>query len=535
MSFKEQKQFIYAFTIIAAGSILFFISKPYLPNKIFTKQLSANNIIVDSLMLEAIDIEEVEEEKEVVLQETLNKDSIHKTSEIDKTITPDDENKIKTAHTHPFSFIDIGSFNLDLTHEVDSLGKYILPKPKKLTSYSGKENLKHFFEKLYELEKSTEGNVRIAYYGDSMIDGDLIVQDFRSALQTRFGGRGVGFVPITSESARSRYSIKHYTSGNWNTKNFMKGRADSIPYGINGAVHFSQDSTAGIKFLASGIKNSYNLNSPRLYYGKGNSNAVIQIKIDKDSIKQTIELNGTRSLNTATLTNKDVKKIKLEFTQSQGLPIYGVDFSNNSGVHVDGFSKRGNSGLPLSLLHTAQMKEFDKTLAYDLIILQFGANVLTRKSKNYTWYSNRMTKVVEHLKASFPEADILILGTADRGTKMENLIKTDSGVVKLLRSQQIYAANTNSAFMSLFHLMGGANTAQVWNAHKFMNNDYTHFSPRGSQKIGRMIYRDLMDDYDAFAKARSQQKKEIEQDLKEEPAALPVSDSLKIKNDTLKN
>ena len=146
-----------------------------------------------------------------------------------------------------------------------------------------------------------------------------------------------------------------------------------------------------------------------------------------------------------------------------------------------------------------------------------------------------MTKVVEHLKASFPEADILILGTADRGTKMENLIKTDSGVVKLLRSQQIYAANTNSAFMSLFHLMGGANTAQVWNAHKFMNNDYTHFSPRGSQKIGRMIYRDLMDDYDAFAKARSQQKKEIEQDLKEEPAALPVSDSLKIKNDTLKN
>ncbi|AGC76656.1 hypothetical protein LX97_01317 [Nonlabens dokdonensis] len=535
MSFKEQKQFIYAFTIIAAGGLLFFLFKPFLPNKIFAEQLNSNKIVVDSLMLEAMKMEQDKSEESLFVKDSL----IHKKSTIiedsSKASLPDSEKKIAIPVKSNYRFIDVNDFNYNLIQEADSLGKYVLPKSKTLTTYNGKENLERFFEKLYELEKSTEGNVRIAYYGDSMIDGDLIVQDFRSALQTRFGGRGVGFVPITSESARSRYSIKHYTSGNWNTKNFMKGRADSIPYGINGAVHFSQDSTAGLKLLASGIKNSYRLNSPRLYYGKGNPNAAIQIKIDKDSLMQTIELNGTRSLNTATLSPKNSKRVELDFSQAQGLPIYGVDFSNDSGVHVDGFSKRGNSGLPLSLLHTAQMKEFDKTLSYDLIILQFGANVLTRKSKNYSWYSSRMSKVVAHLKKSFPEADILILGTADRGTKIGDLIKTDSSVVKLLRSQQIYAANTNSGFMSLFHLMGGENSASVWNDHKYMNNDYTHFSPQGSQKIGRMIYRELMNDYDAFAKARSQQTEEIEKNLEKEPAALQVTDSLKVKNDSLQN
>ena len=39
---------------------------------------------------------------------------------------------------------------------------------------------------------------------DSMTDGDLIVKDFRTYLQEKFGGQGVGFVNITSESAASK-------------------------------------------------------------------------------------------------------------------------------------------------------------------------------------------------------------------------------------------------------------------------------------------------------------------------------------------
>ncbi len=535
MGFKDQKQFLYAFIIIAAGGLLFFISKSYLPNKIFIEHFDSSNIVVDSLMLKAIEIEERTLEKNILAKDTLLKHHKNFTQDSISTSITIEKNSISPSVQNNYTLINISDFNYNLVHSVDSLGKYILPQPKRLNSYTGNENLVRFFEKLYELEHLQEGNVRIAYYGDSMIDGDLIVQDFRSALQSKFGGKGVGFVPITSESARSRYSVKHYPKGKWKSKNFMKGQADNIPYGINGAVYFPLDSTARLKFVASGIKNAYRLNSPTLYYGAVDSSNTVKIKCDKDSTLQNYTLNGKRNLNTISLSNKNLKQLELDFSKAVNLPIYGVDFSDDNGVHVDGYSKRGNSGLPLSLLRTAQIKEFDKTLSYDLIILQFGANVLTRKSKNYSWYSNRMIKVVNHLKAIFPEADILILGTADRGTKIDNLVRTDSGVVKLLRSQQIYAANSNAAFMSLFHLMGGENTAAVWNSHKLMNNDYTHFSPNGSQKIGRMIYEELMDGYDAFTKARSQQTEEIKKNLEVKSATLKIADSLTLKIDSLKN
>src|SRR5258705_6549919 len=39
---------------------------------------------------------------------------------------------------------------------------------------------------------------RIAYFGDSQVEGDLVTSELRALLQGKFGGKGVGFVPITS-------------------------------------------------------------------------------------------------------------------------------------------------------------------------------------------------------------------------------------------------------------------------------------------------------------------------------------------------
>lgn len=40
--------------------------------------------------------------------------------------------------------------------------------------------------------------VRIAYFGDSFIEADILTADLRAMLQERYGGCGVGFVTITS-------------------------------------------------------------------------------------------------------------------------------------------------------------------------------------------------------------------------------------------------------------------------------------------------------------------------------------------------
>ncbi len=520
MDFKDRKNFLIGFITIALGGAIFYFLKPFVPQRLFSEKSASTAIVVDSLMLQAMN--------EPVEDQPVTKDSIGQRTTLQKTQLLNQKTQKPISHA-PARLIEIGDFNFKPVQKIDSAGIIALPQSLQLQGYDGREHLAGFYKKLIAVEEDSSKSVRIAYYGDSMIDGDLIVQDLRSALQDRFGGRGVGFVSAMSESARSRYSIKHKTTGSWKQHSYMKTVSDSLNYGVGGAVFFATDSTAQIDFKASGIRNSYRLNSPRLFYGKGNPSSQITAVTDRDTIG--FSLDGSDYLNTLKLSGHDLKSLKINFSKARDIPIYGIDFFNGEGITIDGFSNRGNSGLPLSLLKPSFISKFNKELDYDLVVLQFGANVLSTQKSTFGWYSSRMTRVVAHIRQLYPTADILIIGTADRGTKTENLVQTDTAVVRLLRSQQEYAAATDSGFISLFHLMGGVNAMTAWEQNKLANSDFTHFSPKGSRVIGRLIYDEILRGYSAFAKAEQlketlQNKKIVKKDsIKKETTSMTI-DSL---------
>jgi len=74
------------------------------------------------------------------------------------------------------------------------------------------KQLSYFFDALKE---SKTKPVRIAHYGDSAIEGDLITADIREELQKRFGGNGVGWLGIVSQDIMFRTTTKHSFSDNW--------------------------------------------------------------------------------------------------------------------------------------------------------------------------------------------------------------------------------------------------------------------------------------------------------------------------------
>lgn len=377
-----------------------------------------------------------------------------------------------------------------------------LPKPLPFTSYTGTAHLEDFLSKLLRIEQGSEERVRIAYYGDSMIDGDLIVQDLRVLLQDRFGGKGVGFVPIYSQSESGRETVKISRTGNWDKRDFLKSNPAQM--GVSGDLFYPVDSVVTVNYASGYVKHSTKLPRPTLFYGVGNDSAMLQVMANGRQDTTFIKLNGTRILNTVTLSNTDLSKIRLSFTNAQAVPVYGVTFASNTGVIIDNYSKRGNSGLPLVAMNTARLQAFNESLQYDLVILQFGANVLTRNSKNYDWYAQKMVDVVNVLKTSFPETEILFLGTADRGTKQETTISTDDSVLTLAAAQQYAAWQSKSGFISLLHLMGGTNTMVTWNSHKpkLANDDYTHFSPQGSKEIAARLYDELMSRFEKVKKTQ---------------------------------
>lgn len=398
----------------------------------------------------------------------------------------------------------------------------------KFEQYKGYQYLIPFFEKLYQLETNKKGKARIAYFGDSMTDGDMIVQDVRTQFQSIFGGEGVGFVNITSESAGSRGSIIHEFSPNWKAQSYLKTKSPLRSFGVNGSVFFAKDTvnSTWVKYKAGRNRFSTTLNNPTLFYGSSkNKKGSLRQIFGKDTVYKKL---NTNSILNATQVAGDVKNMKVNFINADSIPFYGFNFDNGKGIHVDNFSSRGNSGLPLGTFNVDLMNAFQQKLGYDLIILQFGTNVLNYGSLNYSWYERKMTSVVNHAKECFPGAAILIITTADKSTKYDMQMKSDSAVAPLVVAQKRYAVKSEAGFVNLYTLMGGDGSMVKWveNVPARANKDYTHFNHRGAKEIAQLIYKQIDTGYQEYKKLRALAKK------KAKPKAT-VTDSVPVINDTL--
>ncbi len=102
--------------------------------------------------------------------------------------------------------------NLVIIEDLPDKNFELYKKGRFITGFSADTNrstLNNFLEKLAELKSGKKRKIRIAYFGDSMIEGDLLTQTVRKLLQQQFGGSGVGFVPITSQVSKFRQSVVH--------------------------------------------------------------------------------------------------------------------------------------------------------------------------------------------------------------------------------------------------------------------------------------------------------------------------------------
>ncbi len=393
------------------------------------------------------------------------------------------------------------------------------------------EYLSVFFDKLYALEQKKKEQVRIAVFGDSMLDADMLVMQFRHYLQKRFGGLGVGFVPITSVSAPGRYSIKHSFSSNWGKQTFLRKKDTIFPFGVNGEVFFIGDTAsvqkASVTFRRGGAYRELPLINPKLFYGKRRSYdsvkvAPIIVSVKADSLKQKLDLKGDKSLNSVSLPN-GAKKLILTVEDSGTLPLYGVSFASQNGVIVDNLAVRGNSGLPISRLKTNLMRAFDSYFDYDLIILSYGTNVFNPDyEKGYDWYGRRMQRVVEHLRNCFSGADFIVVSMADRAVKIDEEMQTPKGLPDFVKVEQNIADSTQSAFFSMYDAMGGAGSMRTWveTEPPLANKDYTHFNAKGAEKAAGLFYDWLMQQYEKYIKEKIALKEEKK--LKEDSVMLNV-------------
>lgn len=364
--------------------------------------------------------------------------------------------------------------------------------------------LSHFFQALNHVKRQKR-KVRIAYFGDSMIEGDLITQDLRASMQDVFGGNGVGFVPITSIVAGFRKSIIH-TFANWTTYNLLDTLPPQHNLGISGYGFIPRTVTdffdvsatdSWVKYTAVGQKHLNKFYKAKLLYGKSEGENYVLIN------NATYKLDGTKPVNQLVITNKKAfSALHATFRCKTPVDVYGFSIESDTGAFVDNFSFRGNSGLPNAKIKKSVYAGTNECLNYDLIILEYGLNVINAEVSDYSWYERGMKRVIRHLKESFPGVSILLISVGDKGYREDGNYITDPAVPIFVSVQKKLAEENELAFWSLYDAMGGNGSMVKWveGDTVLANKDYTHFNLRGAHKVGKLLFNKLMSEYNDYNK-----------------------------------
>jgi len=339
------------------------------------------------------------------------------------------------------------------------------------------------------LSKASTRQVRIAHFGDSGIEGDLISSDLREMLQSKFGGKGLGFLPIITADINYRTSADFDYSKDWDVFGVNKRNPDRLPVGINGEVFVNKTNSWFQYEPKSRYRHSRNFDEVRLFYSDAKPSA---INYYLDGTKKSERLSAGKEIQELKFSGKEIKSIKVELPQDKQAYFYGLSLESGPGVYVDNFPFRGNTGVDLKDIPVSTLKAFDKYLKYDLIIFQFGLNALS--ARNFDKYEKDMIKVVEHYQEAFPNASFILIGSQDRSVKRGANFETDPSLLKLVQAQINIARETKIAFWNLFDAMGGKNSMSKWVEANppLAYKDYIHFNEYGVKKVAELFGEALM-------------------------------------------
>lgn len=364
---------------------------------------------------------------------------------------------------------------------------------KKTSLIGNTKQLSYFYDALKTAKTKT---VRIAHYGDSAIEGDLITADIRDVLQNKFGGNGVGWLGITSQDITFRMTTKHTFSDKWESAALYTSNPKNLPLGISGEACVPKGN-AWVQYETTPIRKTLkNFSTAKLYYANAKTSN-ITYSFDGGA-KQTAALKTGAGIQELILKpSGKVKSIRIEFPIADQATFYGVSLENEPGVYVDNLPLRGNTGVDLGSLQPAILKDFGKFLDYKLIILEFGLNIAGSRVTDYAWYEREMVKVINNLKTAFPKTSIVMISVHDKSIKKGSAFVTDPAIIKLIQSQKNIAKLADVALFSLFDAMGGENSMPNWvNANPPLAfKDFIHFNDQGAAKVAALLTEALLEQY----------------------------------------
>ncbi len=332
--------------------------------------------------------------------------------------------------------------------------------------------------------------VHILYFGDSQIEGDHISGTLRSILQSKFGGKGVGFIRIENLFNVSEGYLTEVSSG-WNKSYIYDHNTPGTfsPLGfyatpVHNGASFSINRLLGRKRI--------NLSKIGIYYSTGDHSETITLSGHSFTKEIQLPLSKTPTIQYITLEGNS-NSIKLHFSASRNLKIHGLLFQNEKGIYVDNISMRGQIVPQLQRVPSSDLSDFIRTQNVGLVILHYGVNLVPGMLKSYAFYTRMLKKQIQYIRETDPTLPILIVGVSDMAHRNGTGLTSYPNISAVRTAQRNAAKQKGIAFWNLEKDMGGKNSMIRWvrAIPTLATKDYVHFNRRGADSIGRMLSRTI--------------------------------------------
>lgn len=392
--------------------------------------------------------------------------------------TPEAETVVETPHSVPAAAADGTTPILDYS--------------------KGQPGGMYYFYRQLSRAKEMGRPVRVAYYGDSFIEGDIFTSDLRRYLQEQFGGSGVGWVDCASKVSGFRPTIAHTFNG---LKEF---EVMSKPFTItNQGIaqrYFTVADGANITYKNPTAKRFQSEWEKSVFYLRTDGGLSLKTIINDDS---TLVESVKGSPNLQAITHRadggTMQSVSYTVNGIQGgTLLYGVALEPERGVVVDNFSMRGSSGGSLSQIPSAMLGQFAAMRPYDLIVVHYGLNVASSKQTNYQSYIQQMGQAIDHLRQAYPQASFLVVSMPDRDQRTGSGLSTMKGVEALVNYQKLMASEHSVCFFNLFEAMGGKDSMKKLVDKKQANKDFTHINFAGGKYLAGLLYQSMMSGYHSY-------------------------------------
>lgn len=413
-----------------------------------------------------------------------------------------------------------------------------------------------FYERLYQLEQTKQGNLNIIHIGDSHIQADLFTAQMRNKMQDSFGNAGFGFTfPYSVAKTNNSAPIRFTASGDFQSVRNLYADT-SKPVGLSGIALETKSNNFAIQLEVKDPKYNFTRlkiitpqNADLFDVSVSSKNTIIETKVPKRvthkvkpgevlggiadkynvSLKALKKANGLKSdlIRDGKVLTIPSKQLQPRFiTKTEFVPIdlsptiFSNDFQTEKPLNkiaivpnqqINEFALNGlilgndqagvtYSGIGVNGAKSSDYNKFPlffeqlKALQPDLIIISLGTNESFDKQTTDQYFS-QLDQMITTIKSKTPLATILVTTPPPSvlHRKYNNTFIED--YAQKIKSS---AHETGYAVWDLFEVFGGNKNIFKNAAKGLMARDKVHYSKAGYEKQADLFFEAFLKSYELY-------------------------------------